>query len=246
MALGLMLLGSALCAVAPTNAFPMLLMGRALQGVGCSGLNILTHVILADRVSLKENAKNSSVFALVGGLGYATGPIIGGFLTQVNWRWCFILNVPTAALGMVFAFFLMRPILLGPQAILIVDDPKAQTRLALKTQLLTIDYGGQVLFLFGMGLLILSLTWGGSYYSWSDGKVLAPLVIGFFLFLAFLAWEYLMMPGHMLALKFPQQVAMIPIKLLWSRNAGLLMYINFVTGMGMSFHTVPDSIIQAD
>ena len=230
-----MLIGSALCSGAPVNAFPMLLLGRALQGMSCSGLNILTRVILADKVSLKENAKNNTVFAFVGGMGYAVGPVIGGYLTQVSWRWCFIINIPVAALGMALAFFLLRPVLLGPQAISAVDDPQAQTRPTLKTRLLTIDYGGQIFFLFGMGLLILALTWGGSYYPWSDVKVLAPLVIGFILFSAFLTWEYLMMPGHKLALKFPQQIPMIPIKLIWSRNAGLLMYINFVTGMGISF-----------
>ena len=35
-----MILGSALCAGAPTDNFPMLLAGRALQGLGSAGLNI--------------------------------------------------------------------------------------------------------------------------------------------------------------------------------------------------------------
>lgn len=241
-----MLLGGALCSGAPVNAFPMLLLGRAFQGISCSGIGILTRIILADKVSLKENAKNNTIFALVGGLGYAVGPVIGGYLTQTSWRWCFILNLPIAAVGMVSGFFLLRPVLLGPQATHTVDDSEVQTRPTLKTQLLTIDYGGQVLFLFGMGLLILALTWGGSYYPWSDVKVLAPLVIGFVLFCAFLIWEYLMMPGNKLAVKYPQQVAMIPIKLIWSRNAGLLIYINFVTGMGMSFILFPNVKVDCD
>lgn len=232
-ALVLMLIGSSLCAGAPTNAFPMLLVGRALQGIGCAGIGMLTRVILADKVSLKENAKNNTIFALVGGLGYGFGPTIGGYLTQVTWRWCFILNVPIAVIGMVFGFFLLRPELLGPQNIPGVDDTTELHGIkAFKIKLLTIDYGGQILFLFGMGLLVLALTWGGSYYPWSDVRVLAPLVIGFVTFSAFVVWEFLMAPGRKLATMFPQQTAMIPFKLIWSRNAGLLIYINFVTGMG--------------
>ncbi len=232
-ALVLMLVGSALCAGAPTTAFPMLLLGRALQGISCSGLNILTRVILADKVSLKENAKNNTIFALVGGLGYGVGPVIGGYLTQTSWRWCFIINLPVAALGIVLAFSFLRPHLIGPQNTINADDvSQSHGTAAFKARLLTIDSGGQILFLFGMGLLVLALTWGGSYYPWSDVKVLAPLVIGFIIFSVFLIWEFLKMPGRKLAITFPQQVAMIPIKLIWTRNAGLLIYINFITGMG--------------
>jgi hypothetical protein len=42
-----------------------------------------------------------------------------------------------------------------------------------------------------------------------------------------------MLPGSALSCKFPTQKAMIPLKLLLTRNAGLLMYINFLTGMAM-------------
>lgn len=233
-ALIVMLVGSALCSGAPTNAFPMLLVGRALQGIGCAGLYILTHVILADKVSLKENAKNNTVFALVGGLGYGVGPIIGGYLTQVSWRWCFIINIPVAVLGIAMVYFVLRPELLGPQIRKTLNSTVAQDRPTLKTQLQTIDFGGQILFLIGCFLLILGLTWGGSYYPWSDVKVLAPLIIGLVFFAIFVIWEYYMIPGQKLALRYPQQVAMIPLKLVWTRNAGLLIYINFVTGMGMT------------
>jgi MFS family permease len=234
-ALVLMLLGSSLCAGAPTNAYPMLLVGRALQGISCAGLNILTHVILSDKVSLKENAMNNTIFALVGGVGWVAGPVTGGYLTEVTWRWCFIINLPIAIIGMIFTFFLLRPRLLGPQIIPGVDDAAEMHGLvSFKIKLSTIDYGGQILFLFGMGLLVLALTWGGSYYPWSDVKVLAPLVIGFVLFSAFISWEFLMTPGQKLAIKFPRQMPMVPFKLLWSRNAGLLIYINFITGMGTS------------
>ena len=56
----------------------MLLLGRALQGIGSAGLNNIIMIVLADKVSLKENARNKSLFTIFGGVGYAVGPVIGG------------------------------------------------------------------------------------------------------------------------------------------------------------------------
>ena len=82
-----MIFGSALCAGAPVDDFPMLLAGRGLEGVGSAGLIILIDVILADKVSLNENAKNNTIFTFVHGIGFSVGPVIGGYLTAVSWRW---------------------------------------------------------------------------------------------------------------------------------------------------------------
>ena len=43
------ILGSALCAGAPLNDFPMLLAGRGLEGVGAAGLIILLKIILVSQ-----------------------------------------------------------------------------------------------------------------------------------------------------------------------------------------------------
>lgn len=72
----LMLIGSVLCAVAPS--WGVLLLGRALQGTSASGITNLIQIILADKVSLKDNAKNSTIFQFVAGISYSVGPIIGG------------------------------------------------------------------------------------------------------------------------------------------------------------------------
>lgn len=74
----LMLIGSALCTGAPTSAFPVLLLGRGFQGLAAAGLNVVVRTVLADKVSLQENARNWAIFALVGGVSYAVGPVIGG------------------------------------------------------------------------------------------------------------------------------------------------------------------------
>ncbi|KAH7336399.1 hypothetical protein BKA65DRAFT_431983 [Rhexocercosporidium sp. MPI-PUGE-AT-0058] len=230
----LMLLGSTLCAAAPTSAFAMFLVGRAFQGIGCAGLLIVTKIILADKVNLKENAANNTVFTFIAAIGYSIGPVIGGYLTQASWRWCFIINIPIGVVGLILAHFILRPVLLGPQKICrtdgVADIELSQSFVA---RLSTIDFGGQFLFLFGMGLLVLALTWAGSYFPWEDVRIIAPLVVGVVLLIAFAAWEYLLLPGNKLSNRAPTRKPMIPIKLLLRRNVGLLIYINFVTGMAM-------------
>lgn len=229
-----MILGSVLCSATPTNAFAMLLLGRAFQGIGCAGLLIVTKIVLADKVSLEENAKNNTIFTIVSGIGYGTGPVIGGYLTQVSWRWCFIINIPIGVLGLVTAHFVLRSELLGPQKITRIDDESNEEQSqTFKARLLTIDYGGQVLFLFGLGLLVLALTWGGSYYPWTDAKVLAPLICSVVLIAAFFAWEYFMLPGNALSRRNPSRRAMIPFRLIFRRNVWILLYTNFLTGMAM-------------
>ncbi|KFY33072.1 hypothetical protein V495_08459 [Pseudogymnoascus sp. VKM F-4514 (FW-929)] len=229
-----MVIGSVLCAAAPVTSFPMFLVGRALQGIGCAGLLINTKAILADKVTLEENAKNNTIFTIVGGVGYGVGPVIGGFLTQVSWRWCFIINIPLGLIGLVVVHFLLRPELLGPQKITRVDGvTDFNLDQSFKARLLTIDYGGQVLFLFSVGLIVLGLTWAGSTYAWNSVEILAPLIVGVVLLVAFFVWEYLMLPGHFLSRLNPTRRAMIPLKLLLARNVSILMYISFLTGMAM-------------
>lgn len=78
LAMFLMLVGSTLCAAA--QSWGMLLLGRALQGTSSAGIMNIIMIVLADRVSLRENARNNSIFVFVGGLGYGVGPVVGGYV----------------------------------------------------------------------------------------------------------------------------------------------------------------------
>ncbi|KAK2057604.1 major facilitator superfamily transporter [Colletotrichum caudatum] len=232
----LMLVGSALCTGAPLTAFPVLLLGRAFQGLACAGLNVLVRVVLADKVSLRENAKNWSVFSFFGGvLGWGLGPVVGGYITSgSSWRWCFGINLPIAFVSMLVIYLVLRSELLGPRPIPQLDETTdTGRRTTLVKRLQTIDVGGQVLFLFGFGLLILGLTWAGATYSWTSPAVLATLVLGVLTSVSFVAWEYHMAPGGALARRFPWQKAMIPWELVRNRDMGLLCYTSFATGMAM-------------
>lgn len=229
-----MMIGSALCTAAPLTAFPLFIFGRALQGLSVAGITVGCKVILADKVSLKDNAKNTSIFAMFGGLSYAIGPVIGGFLTDKTWRWCFGINLPVAAIGAILVFLVLKPQLLGPQPLsdMAIEETGNAHIQRFKARMATIDYGGQFLFLFGMGLLILALTWGGAKHSWSSAAVVTPLVLGCIFLISFVGWQYFMAPNRYLSRKFPLQKPTFPWALITNRNMYILFYINFATGMG--------------
>ena len=227
-----MIVGSALSTGA--NVFPVLLLGRALQGVGVAGVNISIRTILADRVSLADLAVNWTIFVLVAGVAFSTGPIIGGYLTRVSWRWCFAINLPIGVIAIIIILLLLRRELLPPQPLPELEGRDTSTRRGrLLARVATIDFGGQMLFLWGLGLLSLALTWGGGVYSWSSAAVLAPLVIGAVLSLGWVLYEYGMAPGNFIGRVFPFQRAMIDWRLLSQRDMAIVFLANLTLGMAM-------------
>lgn len=230
----IMMIGSALCTGSPTNAYAVLLLGRAFQGIASAGLNVVVRTILADRVTLRENAKNWAIFAFVGGISYAMGPVIGGYLTRANWRWCFGINLPIAAVALLAIFFVLRKELLGPQPIPELDETTETGRRAkLAARLKTVDVGGQALFVTGFGLIILGLTWGGVTYPWASAAVIVSLVVGCLFVGFFFVWERMLSPGRALSKKMPWQRPMIPWAMLTNRDLGLIFYTECATGMAM-------------
>lgn len=152
-------------------------------------------------------------------------------------------------------FLVLRKDLLGPVAIVPQDgeniqqqqqhQPDAneeglqmprnnQSRLSrFYARLMTVDVGGQLLFLFGFGLVVLAMTWAGATYAWNSAAVLTPLLVGVALVVGFIFWERLMAPAGVLALRFPRQKAMLPWDILKNKDVGLLCFINFATGAAM-------------
>lgn len=108
---------------------------------------------------------------------------------------------------------MLRNELLGPQPLPVVEgrrlhDNNRRSRFLLR--LATVDYVCQALFLFGLGLLILALTWAGGAYAWGSAYVLAPLIIGVVLSVTWVGYEYFMAPKRAMSRVFPAQRAMIP------------------------------------
>ncbi|HEX3803064.1 MAG TPA: MFS transporter [Solirubrobacteraceae bacterium] len=91
-------LASAACALAPDTG--LLIAFRAIQGLGAScvmplGLTILTSAFPAER-----RGAIVGIWQGIAGLAIASGPLVGGALTQgASWHWIFWVNVPIGALA---------------------------------------------------------------------------------------------------------------------------------------------------
>jgi MFS family permease len=225
-------IGSAICTGAPTSAFGVLLLGRALQGLGAAGINIIGHTIMADRASLEDYAWNWTLAAIISAIFFSIGPIIGGHLVQVNWRWCFAINLPVLAAAIVAVVIILSKEVIGPQPLSGVDDRTVSSRRSRTLKrLMVLDYGGQAFFLSGLVLLILALTWAGGAYPWGSVRVILPLILGAALVVAWVIYEYSMAPHHTMSRVFPLQQAMMPWNVLSQKDIGLLFWINFSEGM---------------
>lgn len=87
-------LGSIICALSQSST--MLIVGRAVSGVGAGGLLSGAAVIVSYCVALKQRAVRMGLLSVVWGMGALTGPLIGGVITdspKLTWRFCFWVNL---------------------------------------------------------------------------------------------------------------------------------------------------------
>jgi EmrB/QacA subfamily drug resistance transporter len=156
--LAVFVLGSALCAAAPSPE--LLVAARVVQGVGAAALTPTSLSLLLPLFAGRERPAVIGAWAALGGVGAAMGPPLGGLLVQASWRWIFLVNVP---LGLITLWRVRRRF--GE-----IRDPDATMP----------DVTGGVLLAAAVGLLTLGLVKGPDW-GW-DGRVVssfaAALVAG--------------------------------------------------------------------
>ncbi|SDR50759.1 MFS transporter, DHA2 family, methylenomycin A resistance protein [Rhizobiales bacterium GAS191] len=159
---------SILCALSPS--IEALLMGRMLQGIFASALIPISLAIISTMFAEpRQRARAIGLWAGLGGLALATGPVVGGLLVGLlGWRSIFWLNAP---IGFVAAFVLMR---LLPQA------PTRSTR--------HLDIRGQLLFVIGVASMTFALIEGNGA-GWTSPPILGTLIIAFAALAAFVVCE---------------------------------------------------------
>jgi hypothetical protein len=82
-ALTIFLGGSLLCALAPQ--MDALIAGRAVQGLGASGMSTMVNVIICDTFSLRDRGLYLAITSVVWAIGSGVGPVIGGiFATRLE------------------------------------------------------------------------------------------------------------------------------------------------------------------
>jgi EmrB/QacA subfamily drug resistance transporter len=113
--------GSLLCGLAPGVAW--LVAARAVQAVGAGVMVPASLSLLLAVVPAEQRARALGSWSALGALGAALGPVIGGGLVGLGWRWVFWVNLPVGIVAIVLALRLVpesrddaqrgRPDLLG-------------------------------------------------------------------------------------------------------------------------------------
>ncbi|TVY27454.1 Dehydrocurvularin exporter [Lachnellula hyalina] len=174
----LFLIGSIVAATAPNSQ--ALIVARALQGWGCSG-SLGGSVLMISYVA--EPKKRPMLIGLWMGVFMCStivGPLIGGaFTSEVTWRWCFWINLPVGGPVILLVLLFFRV----PKHI----KPAPATK---KEILLQLDLPGFTLLVTSLVCFTLALQWGGQSKAWSDGSVIATLVLWVVLTIAFVITEW--------------------------------------------------------
>jgi EmrB/QacA subfamily drug resistance transporter len=84
--------GSLACGVADGPAF--LVAARAGQGVGGAIMFATSVALIAQAFQGRDRGVAFGVLGAVTGVGVAIGPVLGGVLTSLSWRWIFFVNIP--------------------------------------------------------------------------------------------------------------------------------------------------------
>jgi EmrB/QacA subfamily drug resistance transporter len=192
-ALALFTVGSGLCAIAPNE---QLLIGfRIVQGVGGGALFPIAFAIIFRVFPPAERGPASAVIGVPVLLAPAFGPSIGGFLvTTFNWNAIFTVNLPIGVAALIFGALTLQgrdaeraSLGTGPGG---PEGPTTRRRFDLLGLLLSM--AGFTAFVYGIShagdprAINSSTTLG-----WGDATVIAYLVVGVALLVAFVVNELL-------------------------------------------------------
>jgi EmrB/QacA subfamily drug resistance transporter len=152
-AIGIFIAGSVACALAQ-NIW-MLILARALQGIGGGGLLPTAQTIIADLLSPRERpivmGRTSVMFMSASILG----PVLGGLLTDhLHWSLIFWINLPLGAVALIMT-------------------ERALRRLPRNERPHQLDVAGAILMVAAAIVLLLALSWGGTHYPWTSWQILS-------------------------------------------------------------------------
>ncbi|WP_328397645.1 DHA2 family efflux MFS transporter permease subunit [Streptomyces sp. NBC_00390] len=161
---GLTIFTGASAAAALAPGIDGLIAARAVQGVGAAIMMPLTLTLLTAAVPPARRGAALGIFSAVGGIAVASGPLIGGSLTEhISWQWIFWLNVP---IGLV----------LLPLARLRLNESYAPNA--------RLDVPGTLLVSAGLFGVVYALV-NGQADGWTSAPILGGLVLGGLLLIAF-------------------------------------------------------------
>ncbi|AZQ35897.1 MFS transporter [Streptomyces cyaneochromogenes] len=169
LAVGLVLFGVGSLVAGLADSSGQLIAARAGMGIGGALLMTTTLAVAMQIFTPEEQPKAIGIWAAVNSLGFATGPLLGGFmLDHFWWGAIFLINLPVAALALV-AVVILVPESANPQG----DRP---------------DLLGALLSTIGMSSLVFAII-SGPEHGWTSGRVLASASVAVVVLAGFAYWE---------------------------------------------------------
>ncbi len=197
-AIAVFIVGSVGCALSP-NLW-VLIVARALQGLGGGGLISLAQTIIADIVSPKERSRYMVYISGVYMLASITGPLLGGYMAEhLHWSLIFWINVPLGLVALLMTNQLLKKL------------PRHEKPHQL-------DFLGAALMACGSIALMLALSWGGVHYPWGSPQVLGLLLLSGLLWAAFI-WRLNTAPEPFI----PSDILKNPVVAMGTTTAMLIM-----------------------
>lgn len=154
-ALAVFLAGTVVSLSAPS--LEILIVGRLIQGMGAGGLVPVGQAVLAGRCTSAERARMQVYYNVAYGIAAGLGPLIGGALIAVSWRWAFALIIPVILLA--------GALLLGK----LHEKPR-------ETETRHFDGVGSALMISGLTLLLLGIE-RGWWWALILGAILTAVLV---------------------------------------------------------------------
>jgi EmrB/QacA subfamily drug resistance transporter len=169
LALLLFTAGSALCATA--NSINMLIVFRALQGLGGGMLMPVGMTIMTRAAGPHRMGRLMAILGVPMLLGPILGPILGGWLIQVaSWHWVFLINVPIGVIALIYASLALAK-----------DSPEPSE---------SFDFIGMLLLSPGLALFLFGVSSIPGEGTVSAPRVWVSMLIGIGLMLAFVQHSF--------------------------------------------------------
>ena len=160
LSLAIFTISSLLCGLAPS--LPVLLLFRAIQGVGGGGLQPMAQAILNDSFPPEKRGVAFALYGISAVLAPTVGPMLGGWITySYSWRWIFFITLPPVLLALFLTYTL-------------VEDPPFLRRI--KRGGIRVDFIGISMLVLGVGSLQILLD-KGQEDDWLGSHFIATLAV---------------------------------------------------------------------
>ncbi len=195
--------GSVLAGFAST--IPVLLAGRAIQGIAMGGLTAVSMAIIGAMVSPRERGRYSGYLGGVIAAATAAGPLLGGVIVDspLGWRWTFFVVVPLAVIALILLQLTLR--------------------LTSTARRVSIDWVGSVLLTAGVSTLLIWVSFVGKestfgWVSWQSGLMVGGSVL---------------LLGLLVLVESRAAEPVIPLKIITERTTALAIFASLAVGVAM-------------